>query len=318
MSESKNRPRSAWMLPGQLSIQELAGRCRRAAWGLALAAGLQGPAAAGVTLTDDTGVAVRFDAPPARIVSLLPSLTESVCALGACHRLVGVDRYSNHPAPVRAVPRMGGGLDPSLEAVLAQRPDVVLMATSARGADSLRRLGLKVLSLEPRSLADVERTLGLLEALLAVPEAGRAWRDLQAEVGRAAQALPPGARGTRVYFEAAGGGYAAGPGSFVGELMARLGLVNVVPDGQGPYPRLNPEWVVRANPQVVLVARRGLDSLAQRPGWSGLEALRTGRVCAFTQDEADVLVRAGPRVAEAMRLLVRCLADKAPAGRAGR
>ena len=89
-----------------------------------------GPAVcAPITVQDDRGASVTFAQPPMRIVSLLPSLTETVCALGACDRLVAVDRYSNHPAAVRALPRAGGGLDPDLERVLALEPDVVLTDT---------------------------------------------------------------------------------------------------------------------------------------------------------------------------------------------
>ena len=90
-------------------------------------------------LVDDRGVSVELAAAPQRIVSLLPSLTETVCELGQCHRLVGVDRYSNYPAPVRALPQMGGGLDPSLEAVSALSR-LCLMAVSARGAPRWARV----------------------------------------------------------------------------------------------------------------------------------------------------------------------------------
>ena len=80
---------------------------------------------------------------------LLPSLTETVCELGQCHRLVGVDRYSNHPAPVRSLPQVGGGVDPNVEAVVALKPDLVLAAISSRGIERLESLGSKVLALEP-------------------------------------------------------------------------------------------------------------------------------------------------------------------------
>ena len=87
-------------------------------------------------------------AAPQRIVSLLPSLTESVCELGACSRLVGVDRYSNWPTSVQQLPRVGGGIDPNIEAIVALKPDLVLMAESTRAAERLQALGLKVLMLE--------------------------------------------------------------------------------------------------------------------------------------------------------------------------
>ena len=76
-------------------------------------------------LRDDSGQTVRFDAAPQRIVSLLPSLTETVCALGQCAKLVGVDRYSNFPQSVRALPQVGGGLDPQIEAIVALKPGLV-------------------------------------------------------------------------------------------------------------------------------------------------------------------------------------------------
>jgi iron complex transport system substrate-binding protein len=269
------------------------------------------PAAAQLRITDDRGVTVTLARSPQRIVSLLPSLTETVCALGECRRLVGVDRYSNHPASVRALPQVGGGIDPNIEAVVALRPDVVLIATSSRGAQRLEALGLKVLALEPHTSADVRRVVERLGQLLETPDAQRVWREIDASVQAAAQSLPPAARGLRVYYEVSRGPYAAGPGSFVGEMLQRLGARNIAPDS-GPFPQINPELVVRADPDVIMISERDAQGLAQRPGWAGLRALRTGRVCLYSAEESDVLMRPGPRMAEAARLLASCLA--APAG----
>ncbi|MFY8017801.1 MAG: helical backbone metal receptor, partial [Inhella sp.] len=97
---------------------------------------------------DDRGVKVSFSAPPQRIISLLPSITEAVCALQACDRLVGVDRYSNWPLTVKALPQLGGLDDTPLERVVQLRPDVVLIAKSGRIIDRLEALGIKVLALE--------------------------------------------------------------------------------------------------------------------------------------------------------------------------
>ena len=102
--------------------------------------------AAGIEVVDDRGVTVRWDAPPQRIVTLLPSLTETVHALGQAHRLVGVDRYSNWPAALDRLPRVGGGIDPNVEAIVALRPDVVLLARSSRVVQQLESLGLKVVA----------------------------------------------------------------------------------------------------------------------------------------------------------------------------
>jgi iron complex transport system substrate-binding protein len=266
--------------------------------------------AAALQITDDRGVTVTLDRSPQRIVSLLPSLTETVCALGECRRLVGVDRYSNFPASVRALPQLGGGIDPNIEAVVALRPDVVLMATSSRGVERFEALGLKVLALEPRSSADVQRVIGQLGQLLEVPDAQRIWRAIDARVTAAAQSIPPAARSARVYFEVSRGPYAAGPGSFLGEMLQRLGVRNIVGPELGPFPRINPEFVVRADPDLIMIGERNAQGLAQRPGWAGMRAVRQQRLCVFPEAESDILVRPGPRMAEAARLLARCIADK--------
>jgi iron complex transport system substrate-binding protein len=268
-------------------------------------------AAHAVQVTDDRGVEVNFDKPPQRIVSLLPSLTEMVCALDQCQRLVGVDRYSNFPLSVRALPQVGGGLDPSIEAVVALKPDVVLMAISSRAAERLQALGIKVVALEPKTHADVRRVLEKVGALLGVTDAQRLWRVIDAGVSAAAQSLPPRAHSTRVYFEVNSGPYAAGESSFIGETLTRLGVKNIVPASLGPFPKLNPEFVVRANPDLIMVGDTTYIGMEQRPGWSGMRALREQRFCRFTPEQADMLVRPGPRMAEGARIMARCIADKA-------
>ena len=263
-------------------------------------------------ITDDRGVTVTLSRSPQRIVSLLPSLTETVCELGQCRRLVGVDRYSNFPEAVRALPQVGGGIDPNIEAVVALRPDVVLMATSSRGAQRLEALGLKVIALEPKNSADAQRVMGKLGVLLEVPDAQRIWRAIDAGVSAVAQSLPPSAKNTRIYFEVSRGPYGAGTTSFIGEMMLRLGLANILTPDLGPFPKLNPEYVVRANPDVIMIGALNAQGLEQRPGWAGIRALREGRLCVFSADESDVLVRPGPRMAEAARLMARCVMAKAP------
>ena len=265
-----------------------------------------------IRVVDDNGRSVELARPPLRIVSLLPSLTETVCALEACTRLVGVDRYSNWPASVRALQTVGGGLDPSIEAVVALRPDVVLIATSSRGAARLEALGVTVVALEPKTHADVQRVLGTLGQLLAVPDAQQVWRRIDASVSAAAQSLPATVRGTRVYYEVSRGTYGAGSSSFIGETLTRLGVQNILPPQLGPFPKLNPEYVVRANPDLIMVGARSAAGLAERPGWAGIRAVREQRICEFGVEHTDVLIRPGPRMAEAARLMAQCLADKAP------
>ena len=267
-------------------------------------------------ITDERGVTQTFVQPPQRIVSLLPSLTESVCAMGQCQRLVGVDRYSNFPATVKRLPSVGGGLDPNIEGIVALRPDVVLLATSSRAASRLESLGIKVVALEPKSHDDVRRVLQALGLLLGLPDAPggepvamQLWREIDAGVLAAAQSLSPAARSAQVYFEVGRGPYAAGESSFIGQTLSRLGVKNIVPAALGPFPLLNPEFVVRANPDVIMITGRSPTSLSY-PGWAGIRAIRQQRICSFNEKEGDVLVRPGPRMAEAARLMARCLESK--------
>ncbi|MFT3780072.1 MAG: helical backbone metal receptor [Ottowia sp.] len=282
---------------------------RRLAAALTLLALAPLPAVA-YEVKDDAGVSTRFDAPPARIVSLLPSLTETACALRACARLVAVDRYSNWPPEVAKLPQVGGGLDPQVEAIVALKPDLVLMATSSRAAVRLRALGLKVVQLEPRTGADMRRVVASLGRALQVGGADALLRNIDEGVQAAAAALPAPLRGTRVYFEVTPTPHAAGRGSFIGELMDALGLVNIVGPELGPFPHISPELVVRAAPDLIMASRASLQDMARRPGWPALKALREGRTCAFDGAERDILVRPGPRMPEAARLVARCVTER--------
>mgnify|MGYP000532403899 CR=1 FL=1 len=203
-------------------------------------------------VVDDRGVVVQFERSPQRIVSVLPSLTETVCALGQCQRLVGVDRYSNFPDSVRNLPQVGGGIDPNIEAIVALKPDVVLMATSARGAERLQSMGIKVLALEPMSHADVRRVLSDYDFMLCVGAVPDAHVALSASLA-AAEGGPPSAAGIdALQAELAGAWGAAGlPGSHgtvsVGPVPAPL--ASTIPSGAVFTPRpLRPD-----EPALVLV-----------------------------------------------------------------
>jgi iron complex transport system substrate-binding protein len=279
---------------------------------LAVLAGLAAPLARAqqaVTVVDDRGRPVRIAQPVRRVVSLLPSLTESVCALQSCDRLVGVDRFSNWPAQVQQLPQLGGLEDTTIERLVALKPDLVLAASSARALARLEGLGIRVLALEPRTLADTRRVLEVLAQALGQPGDGdRLWTRIDQRLTDAAARVPPALRGQTVYFEVASAPYAAGEASFVGEVLARLQLGNVVPAAMGPFPKLNPEFVVRAQPGIVMASVRNLAEMPGRPGWGTLQALVAGRSCGFTEARYDLLVRPGPRLAEAGELIADCLA----------
>lgn len=282
---------------------------KRAVW-ITLWALLFPAHAAPLTVRDDLGTEHQFEAPPQRIITMLPSLTESVWVLGGGPRLVGVDRYSNWPAGLAGLPRLGGLDDALVEVIARLRPDVVLASTAARSLDRLQGLGFKVVRLKSESHADVRRTLTLLARLLGTPDEGeRAWARLQQESAAAAQRVPPSLRGQRVYFEVGAGPYAAGRSSFIGETLDALGMDNIVPAALGPFPKLNPEFVVRARPEVVMVVAREQAALVTRPGWGTLPAVASHRVCGFDTARYEMLIRPGPRLGEAAAAMADCLAS---------
>jgi len=290
-------------------------RLRRAAAGAVLAACAVASATA-APLLDDLQRPLPAGPPPARIVSLVPSITETVCALGECARLVGTDRYSNWPASVPALPKVGGLDDAQLEAIVALKPDLVLLGGTARVTARLEQLGIATLALEVQTQADIARSIKVLAQVLGVPQraaplnarisAGMA-RVAQQAAARRASREPPS-----VYFEVSSEPYAAGPASFIGALLAQLNTRNIVAPELGPFPLLNPEYVVRQNPAVIMVSANEAARLAARPGWRTIRAVREGRLCSFTSTEGDAIVRPGPRVVEGMQALAACLAKVAP------
>ncbi len=287
--------------------------------GLVACAGAGAAGGAGAVGAVAAAVAAAASAParPQRIVTLLPSLTESVCALGDCDRLVGIDRWSDYPPRVATLPRLGGQDDAQVERILALKPDLVLASPSTRAVDRLRGLGLTVVALEARDLSETHRVLEAVAVALGRPGQGDAlWAQADARITRAAARVPPAWRGRRAYIEVGSEPYAAGEGSFVGQVAARLGLANVVPLALGPFPLLNPEFVVRAQPDLLVSADTELSGMPGRPGWGALQALQHHAQCGFDHDTWEMMLRPGPRIAEAAERLADCLvALPSPAGR---
>ena len=125
---------------------------------------------------------------------------------------------------------------------------------------------------------------------------------------RAADSVPVAMRGQRVYFEASRGPFAAGEHSFIGETLTRLHMRNVIEARLGPFPRINPEYVVKADPDLLMAGERSWKSdVPEYPGWAQMRAVKQGAVCRFTPDQSDVLVRPGPRMAEAAHIMAQCL-----------
>ncbi len=261
-------------------------------------------------LTDDRGVSVSFASPPTRIVSTLPSLTEAVCAMGHCGSLVGVDTNSNYPSAVNSIKHIGGGLTPNIELIVSLKPDLVLMSKNERISQRLEQLGLKVFVLESVRHRDVLRTLEKLDAIFKTNDAQRVWLSVENEISKAANSVPESSKNIRIYFEVSTGPYAAGSNSFIGETLTRLGVDNIVPTNLGDFPKLNPEFVVKADPDLIVISDNNLVDLLKRPGWQEMTAIRENRVCTLTKEQSDTVVRPGIRMGEGARIIAQCITSK--------
>lgn len=243
-----------------------------------------------------------------RIVTLSPSLTEAVCALGHCAELVGTDRHSSWPGTVSKLPKVGGLQDAQIEHIVALRPDMVLLGPRSRAGERLTALGVPVQVFDARTHADLKRMLLALGQSLGEPaRAAELVQRIDRELEAAARRVPAALRGRSVYVEVGIGPTAAGAKSFIGETVARLGLVNIVNGDQGLFPRVNPEMVVRRSPDLIIGPQTTLASVTDRPGWAALPALRQQQVCQLDAERMDLLSRPGPRLGEAAQMLVDCL-----------
>uniref|UniRef100_UPI00257C1EA7 ABC transporter substrate-binding protein n=1 Tax=Oceanithermus sp. TaxID=2268145 RepID=UPI00257C1EA7 len=264
-----------------------------------------------LVVTDDLGRTVTIPAEPQRIVVMLPSATETLCAVGACDRIVATDDYSNWPAEVADKPKAGGLYNPNVELIASFEPDLVITSKYGKLTEALEKLGLTTYAVNTQTFEDIFRTarnLGELVNREAEAEAlvARINREVYALESQAARA---GDRPT-VYYEIDATPYTVGPGSFIGTLIKKARGVNVIPAELGLFPKISPELVVEKDPAVIVLgdAPYGVTAvkIAERPGWAALQAVRNGRVCELTKEQTDVVHRPGPRVAEGLRVLIDC------------
>jgi iron complex transport system substrate-binding protein len=271
--------------------------------------------AAPVSVVDDRGVAVVFDKPPQRVISLLPSLTESICALGKCEALVGVDRFSNWPKSIQGLPKLGGMGDINIERIVQLKPDVVLLERATPVIARLNGLGIKTFALDIKSMSDEELALQKLDAVFGTSESTRVWNQIQKEIVRASKQIPSSEKSIRVYFEVNPAPFAAGRSSFIGDILTQLGVINIIPDSLGQFPKINPEFVVQSKPDVILLTESTVADIQKRPGWSSIPAVMRNRICTFSTDQNDVLVRPGPRMGEAALIISQCIQEKMSSSR---
>lgn len=278
------------------------------------------PSGMRTVMVDALGDTLPAGAYPTRIISLSPSLTEMLFALGVSPgRIAGVTRFCDYPPETSAVQKVGGIVDPSLEQILTRNPDLVLVT---RGNPlpviaRLRGLGLKTFALEDRGgIEDVGHLMRQVLALTGSDDPGKAGSTLEAfDAALSLYSAWSGSlaqedRPTVYYADPENPEWTAGPGSHIDDLIRLAGGTNVVHEG-GSWPRFSSERLLILQPDVLLLSEAdGADRdaivafIQARPGWRNLKAAGEGRICWV---EAGCLLRPGPRSIIALQALAACL-----------
>lgn len=277
----------------------------------ACAAGERAPAVGHIVVVDDLGDTVRLARPAPRIVSLIPATTELFFAVGLGSALVGRTTWCDFPAAAADVPNIGDGLQPNLEAIVATRPDLVVLYNSTQNlaaAERLRGQGIPAIVVSTDRLADVPRVARLLGQLGGRAEAGdslaAAFERQLAEATRPPEGTPP-----RVLILAWDQPpIVIGGGSFLSELVSRAGAENVFGDLSAASAPVSLEAIAGRPADMVLVFGDSLPGYAARPEWQAVPAIRDRR---FVYLPAGLFSRPGPRSTEALRVLEAAL-DRGP------
>ena len=270
------------------------------------------PASPRSAITDDFGDTVRVGTTPQRIVSLNPTTTELLYAIGAGGRLVGRTTYDRIPAQVLSVPDLGPGLRPNVEAVLAAHPDLVILYASNDNRDAARRLraaGIATVSYKVDRVADFARVTAILGSLTGDTAAARVTVDsVGATLARtlALTAALPHPKAFWILWE--NPLLAVGGGSWLNEMLKVAGARNVYDSLPGPSPAVSFEDVLQRDPDVILASVTTRKHMVADPRWQTLRAVREGRVLAF-----DTTIVNGPsaRVGSSAVSLARLLHPEA-------
>lgn len=260
--------------------------------------------------------ALGVDAPraaadgPARVVSLAPSITEIVYALGAGDRLVGVCGGCDHPAAVARVPRVGSYLSPSVETVIGTRADLVIAVPSPGNREAVRaveRAGIRVLVVQDRTLANLWASIQAIADALGIAEEGR--RLVKEVTGRLDQVrawVDPRRRRRVLVIVGHNPLIVVGGGTLQDELVTLAGGTNVAADAGSVWPKITRELVVARAPEVIIDAAMG-DERGARTLFADLTtvpAVANDRIVVL---RTDAFLRAGPRVSEAAGALLRAI-----------
>ena len=266
-----------------------------------------------LTMTDDNKRTITLPKAPTKIVSLAPSNTEILFALGLNDKIVGVDQFSDYPEAAKAIKKIGGFSDTNIEAVTALAPDLVLASLSIQSKAqiaALEKQNFTVLILNPSDLAGVVQDFKLVgQATNTNDKAQTLAADFQKRLDAVATKFKSASAKPTVYFELDPTLYTVAPGSFVDDMIQKAGGQNIVTDASNPYPQLTQEVVVAKSPQVIFVGddTSGTDTpdkIMARPGWNTIAAVKNKRVYAIN---ADLTNRPGPRAVDGVEQVAKFL-----------
>lgn len=257
---------------------------------------------------DDFGDSVKPGFRPTRIVSLNPSTTEIIFALGAGGRLIGRTKYDLWPDSARLIPALGDAIRPNVEAVLGKKPDLVVLYASEdnrAAAERFRAAGVSTVSLKIDSIAEFRRSVLMLGAIVGAPERARLVVDSVDRTLTRVRAATAGLRRPTVFWHVWDAPLITiGAGSFMNELVEIAGGRNVYSDLAAPSPAVSLEDVSKRNPEFILAGPTGAAQLAADPRWRIVEASRAGRVLTV---DTTLVARPSVRLGEAALSLARLL-----------
>lgn len=269
-----------------------------------------------LTLTDDLGREVTIETKPQRIISLLPSNTEILFAIGAGKQVVGVTSYCNYPPEAASREQVGGITNQSIsiESVVAMEPDLVVASGSQdQVIPVLEEAGLSVIVLEPATFEDIFANIELVgRATGHAAEATALTSELRSRVEavREKVAAIPQEERPAVFYEVWNDPFmTAGPNTFIGQLIDIAGGVNIFADVDEDWPQISPEVIVSRNPDVIVGPDNHRDALAtgtivERPGWATITAVQNNRIYLLN---GDAVSRSGPRIVDMLEELARDL-----------
>jgi ABC-type Fe3+-hydroxamate transport system substrate-binding protein len=279
---------------------------------LAACAGEQA-AVTGDVIVDDFGDTLRLSAPATRVVSLNPVTTELLFALNAGQVLVGRTSWDLYPEAAKAVTDVGNGMGPNVEAVLGQRPDLVLLYASESNrlaTQQLRAAGVMTLTHRTDKIADLQRVIPIIAGALGADSLGRLVADSVGNSVESVRALPRPADTLHAYWHIWDAPLLTiGGGSYLSELLAVAGAHNVFDDVAQPSPQVSMEEIARRDPDVVLAGPNAAERIRTSPTWRSVRAVREGRVIVI---DTTIVGRPGVRMGEAARFLRRVLVDSLP------